>query len=372
MKTKDLCMLFAGLFMVGCSADEEIANISTSESNAISFNVVSNNPQTKATIINNSTDLQQNPFKVYAFRKGTAYGDKDGIEIKYDDSKWVYKDPSKLLYWPHDDEVDFYAVSPFDSYAGSSYLDNGQLKISYHANNEYGSSGADAENMDVMYAIAKGRKKTSNNGVVQLLFKHALSQVVFKAKKNDSNIHVDIKSITLCKVPSNGIFTVPTEENTEGSWVVTTLLPFLADYSVGMDQESVIVATGDAATDISGNKPLLVIPCNLTKWDRQSLATADDQPNAFLKIECKIWKGLGDDAHYFVPQDGNAAAYGYTYVPFGATWEPGKRYVYTLVFGGGYTENGEEIDIVPITFEANVDEWENQPVDVTDSNPSSL
>ena len=51
MKTKDLSMLLAGLFLVGCSADEEIANVSTSESNAISFNVVSNNPQTKATMI---------------------------------------------------------------------------------------------------------------------------------------------------------------------------------------------------------------------------------------------------------------------------------------------------------------------------------
>ena len=364
-------MLFAGLLLVGCSADEEIATISNSASNAIGFNVVSNNPQTKATIINSTKDLQKHPFRVYAFRKGAAYGDEDGIEIKYEDSKWDYVDPNQLLYWPHDDEVDFYAVSPVGSYGGSSYLDDGQLKISYHANNEYGSSGADAENMDVMYAIAKGRKKTSNNGVVQLLFKHALSQVVFKAKKNDSNIHVDIKSITLCKVPSNGIFTVPTEENTEGSWEVRTT-PFLTDYSVGMDQEPVIVNIGDAATNISENKPLLVIPCTLTKWDRQSLATADDQPNAFLQIECKIWKGSGDDAHYFVPQDGNGAAYGYTYVPFGAIWEPGKRYVYTLVFGGGYTEKGEEIDIVPITFEANVDEWKERPVDVTDSDPHSL
>ena len=98
MKTKDLSMLLAGLFLVGCSADEEIANVSTSESNAISFNVVSNNPQTKATIINNSTDLQRYPFKVYAFRNGTAYGDEAGIEIKYKDSKWDYADPSKLLY----------------------------------------------------------------------------------------------------------------------------------------------------------------------------------------------------------------------------------------------------------------------------------
>ena len=85
---KEFCMMAIGLLLAGCSADEEIANVQTSEANAISFNVVGNNPQTKATIINNSTDLQQYPFKVYAFRNGTAYGDKDGIEIKYNDSKW--------------------------------------------------------------------------------------------------------------------------------------------------------------------------------------------------------------------------------------------------------------------------------------------
>ena len=107
MKTKDLSMLLAGLFLVGCSADEEIANVSTSESNAISFNVVSNNPQTKATIINSTKDLQKHPFRVYAFRDRTAYGDDEGIEIEYKTSKWDYADPSKLLYWPHADPVDF-------------------------------------------------------------------------------------------------------------------------------------------------------------------------------------------------------------------------------------------------------------------------
>ena len=142
MKTKELCMLLAGLFMVGCSADEEIANISTSESNAISFNVVSNNPQTKATMINNSTDLQQYPFKVYAFRNGTAYGDEDGIEIKYEDSKWDYADPSKLLYWPHVDPVDFYAVSP-SGVSPSCYdvrVTNDNQCFSCTINDDYGAS----------------------------------------------------------------------------------------------------------------------------------------------------------------------------------------------------------------------------------------
>lgn len=376
MKTKDLCMLFAGLFLVGCSADEEIANVSTSESNAISFNVVSNNPQTKATIITSTSELQQYPFKVYAFRNGTAYGDADGIEIMYKDSKWDYVDPSKLLYWPHVDPVDFYAVSPVEEYPmhySCNIQSNNQALTYYLASDEYAGENSSAyhgDHMDVMYAIAKGARKTDYSGVVKLQFKHALSQVVFKAKKNDPNIHVQIKGIRLWNVPSSGTFSFPSEENPLGSWDSSQARK--VTYTVGMDQEPVIVNTSDVATNISENKPLLVIPCTLTKWDRQSRATANDQTNAFLQIECKIWKGSEDNVHYFVPQEGNGTAYGYTYVPFGATWEPGKRYVYTLVFGGGYTETGEEIDIVPITFEANVDEWETQSVDVTDSNPSSL
>ncbi len=121
MKTKDLSMLLAGLFLVGCSADEEIANVSTSESNAISFNVISNNPQTKATMINDNSDLQIHPFEVFAFKNNAYYmgseGDdwKDhGVELHYNANRWDYTDPSATYYWPHQEALDFYAVSPAD------------------------------------------------------------------------------------------------------------------------------------------------------------------------------------------------------------------------------------------------------------------
>ena len=69
-----------------------------------------------------------------------------------------------------------------------------------------------------------------------------------------------------------------------------------------------------------------------------------------MRIQCKIHDG----DHYFV---GSAVNWGYTYVPFGATWEEGKRYIYTLYFGAGYNADGSEIDIVPITFDAEVTNW---------------
>lgn len=53
------------------------------------------------------------------------------------------------------------------------------------------------------------------------------------------------------------------------------------------------------------------------------------------------------------------------YVPFdNATgWEPGKRYIYTLIFGGGYDDQGEPI-LSPITFDAATADWADASADV--------
>ena len=42
---------------------------------------------------------------------------------------------------------------------------------------------------------------------------------------------------------------------------------------------------------------------------------------------------------------------------------PGKRYVYTLRFGGGYDENGNAI-LVPVNSAAEAEEWEDETLDV--------
>lgn len=60
---------------------------------------------------------------------------------------------------------------------------------------------------------------------------------------------------------------------------------------------------------------------------------------------------------------GSADAYGNLYVPFGADWQPGKRYIYTLVFGGGYDVNGNSI-LTPINFTADTEAWGGEPTDL--------
>ena len=374
MKTKDLCMLFAGLFLVGCSADEEIATISNSESNAISFNVVSNNPQTKAMIINSTNDLQQQPFKVYAFRNGAAYGDDGGIEIEYKNPKWDYKDHSKLLYWPHDDEVDFYAVSPSNVSPSCSEvsMDYDNQSFSCVINDDYGARYCQYLDYNVvLYAMAKDRNKTSNNGGVQLRFKHALSQVVFKAKKNDPDMQIVVNNMVLHYVQSSGTFQFPSDETAVGEWTHASDVRLHTKYTIGFSQTAPLIIT-HASMDISEKKPLLFIPQKLTAWNPKTEQISSTLESSYLEIQCTISKKTGENEHYFVPKDGNGTSFGTIYVPFSADWKEGKRYIYTLVFGAGYDENGNEYDIVPITFEANVANWDDEYREITDSDPTSL
>ncbi|MCF2603165.1 fimbrillin family protein [Parabacteroides distasonis] len=372
-------MMAIGLLLAGCSADEEIANVRTSESNVIGFNVVSNNPQTKAEIIH-STTFTNYPFEVFALKDGQSFiGNsssewRGGVTIKYDtdNAMWNYANQEDILYWPHVEALDFYAISPA-TFHFSNWIINGdkqELQVAVH--DEYAPTVSSSEtNVDLMYAYALQQKKSdTQNGEITLQFKHALSQVLFKAKKRDENLRVEIKSIEIANVYGRGTFSFPTL-STSGAWS-GYLLPM--SYTVGMEPSVPIkvTAVGDPETQISGNKPMLFIPQTLEKWDPKTTTIKkvdETKDRSYLKITCKIYQEPdGGNNHYFIPREGEQLedGYGVMYVPFEATWESGKRYVYTLCFGAGYDENGKEYDIVPITFEADVENWVETSVDKGD------
>lgn len=95
---------------------------------------------------------------------------------------------------------------------------------------------------------------------------------------------------------------------------------------------------------------MFLIPQKLNAWNpSHDINTAKTNKESYLSIDCKISIG---DVYY----SGSESSYGKLYVPFGADWEPGKRYVYTLIFGGGYDEHGQPI-LTPITFEPSVEDW---------------
>ena len=368
---KSTVMLWAifGALLMGCS-DEEIANVETSSQNAIGFNVLSNAAETRATPITNS-NLTSTDFDVFAFTAdGTAFMGKvdteyghDGVNIVYKDNKWDYKNANDLRYWPSE-ALDFYAFNPGtvseDMSAFYRWEASGtSQKISYTCIDEYG-AGTHA-NYDVMYAIAKDQTKDSNNGKVKFKFKHILSQVVFKAKTQYANMRVDIRDIKIHNIRFSGVFTLPAAADGTGSWSSPDLT-FPHAFTVVKDK-SITVEGNTTATDISTSSPMLNIPQELTAWTVSGASKtkkgADDAKQCYLEISCKIQQS----GVYLL---GSASEYKTIYVPFGDTWGAGKRHIYTLIFGGGYTDQGKAV-LNPIQFDAETTGWvdaDNKDVNV--------
>lgn len=351
----------------GCS-DTELASIDTAqEKTPIGFHTVGSQMGSRAESIN-STNLTKYSFNVYAFKNDNGtdgalfMGTEDkvagtgGVNISYKGGNWSYTNQADLKYWPTG-SLNFYAVSPAsDPIFYSWQISQTKKEISYLSHDEYGEGSYPYT--DVMYAFVPNKSKA--DGTVQLQFKHITSQVVFMAKKQSiENLNVEIKSIKLHNFETSGVFTIPTNR--------TDLRPQLSDWTpqnlintkgfsvinIGEDDPKITVRTD--ATDISSSKPMFHIPQHLKEWDTShDIKTADTKKESYLSIECKISIG---DVYY----SGSKSGYETLYVPFGADWQPGMRYIYTLVFGGGYDSNGNPI-LQPINFDASVEEW---PTDET-------
>lgn len=362
--------LFTAAFAVmaslsGCS-DTELASIDTAqEKTPIGFHTVGSQMGSRAEIINSSNDLKS--FNVYAFKKKNDDTDGDlfmgnnddkqgykGVNISYKGGKWNYTTSAELKYWPTD-ALNFYAVSPGgDQILYTWQISDSKKEIHVSTVNEYGDPENNPENVDVMYAIKLNQNKSSNGGTVKMNFRHILSQVAFKARTETPKMEVTIEGIEIYNFHSIGYFTLPNTDvqpTTLNNWKYPNE-GYTTKGWTAVKGKSIDV--GDTETPISMDKPMLFIPQKLNKWTTtaESPKTTDQakaNKESYLKISCKIKL----DGSYMVGSDD---AYDNLYVPFGADWQPGKRYIYTLVFGGGYDVNGNSI-LTPINFTADTEAW---------------
>lgn len=348
-----------------CSSDNELANVGTTANNAIGFHVVGNKAETRATPIT-PDNLNTTDFNVFAFTEdgktfmGSTDPGHEGINISFsreaESGKWGYTTPSDLRYWPEaTTKLNFYAVNPGTVAENMDHnyiweINNSAQTITYTCADEHGSSAGHV-NIDVMYAIAKAQTQNTNSGKVNFQFKHILSQIAFKAKTQNADFVVDIASIKLHNPILANTFTFPATaetEPTQSNWGNTAVAPIGA-ITIGMDETTNITSAGiDVFT-----KPTLFIPQELTAWTpstkNKAEADAATPKQSYLEIACKIkHKGF----YIF----GSETSYSTFFVPFSANWQPGKRYVYTLIFGGGYDKDGNKI-LQPINFEAETTEW---------------
>lgn len=353
-----------------CSSDNELANVETAANNAIGFHVVGNKAETRANIIG-ADNITSTDFNVFAFtrnddgtdgnifmgEKANILGQK-GIKIDYTKNYWDYANAADIHYWPENTELNFYAVSPGsfeDMEMAGVYgwdINNNTKTISYSPFDEY-AGRTEKKNLDVMYAITPKQTQKTNGGKVHFQFKHILSQVAFKAKTQLENMEVEINEIKIHNPWIKGTYTLPTTSSENGTWALT-------EPTIGDKRGAFTVVTGknikvtSSGADISVATPMLFVPQSLVAWKTNTTtakpkADADKSGETYLEITCKI-KQAG--VYVF----GSESAYKTLYVPFGPTWEIGKRHIYTLIFGGGYDAQGQAI-LMPINFDAETTNW---------------
>lgn len=364
----------------GCS-DTELASIDTAqEKTPIGFHTVGSQMGSRATIIDNS-NLTDYSFNVYAFNRndddgsdGTVFmcindesHNNNGVNISYKGGKWDYTTSTDLKYWPTG-ALNFYAVSPAkEPHLFSWQISQDSKEIKVTTFDEYKATDPDDiyKNVDVMYAISKNQTKTlTNGGTVHMQFRHILSQVAFKARTETPDMKVTIKGIKIYNFYFSGTFTLPTTDDapTRNNWSFPLEGGYTTNGFTAVKDKSIDV--GNTAISISTDEPMLFIPQELKKWTTtaaspRTTAQAKIDKESYLEISCRIQQ---NGTYLFGKNDFETL-----YVPFSAIWEPGKRYVYTLIFGGGYDKDGKPI-LTPVNFTASAENWNEDDGNSTNGN----
>ena len=198
MRKKVLLAALSALALTACVDDE---TIEMNPGNAVAFRPSTEN-STRATVTTSNT-IQD--FKVWGYYKKNDNTDYTSFMeeqvVNKAGNEWVY---SPVRFWPTSGEVDFYSVSPAS--VETNITKDAQQIVDYTVNTD------PSKQIDLLYAVNMECTKSSNG--VPVNFRHALSQVVFKAKTVNPNIEVQIESIKLNHIMGKGTFTFPTETTT--------------------------------------------------------------------------------------------------------------------------------------------------------------
>lgn len=359
--------------MLGSCSQDDVVDVNR-DGDEIRFTAVTNG-STRAADIYSPTALPES-FQVSAMSQGKVYISDDKIERKGSEAPYTWENSTGTRYWP-EDAVDFYAHVN----AGTTFaLNNGAPKF-----NNFTVGSAVGSQVDLLYAVKKGGTKETTP--VQLNFRHALSQIVFKARNESENIFVQIKGVKVMNVKNSGTYTFPTttdpnlptsgtaDSENRGSWALAdTKTSYEVDFSLTDVKGSKTDPTVVNLTDVLGTT-LMLMPQTTDAWVPETYPKPGvGNTNSYLLVDCVIYN-VADGSATTLPGD-NVCLWGkeengsYTTkelaIPVKFAWEEGKKYTYTLVFGngnGGYNPDPDGPDpdpepvLVPISFEVTVDEF---------------
>lgn len=409
----------AAVFSMGftaCSNDDDLGGGNNAQVvdgkvvKPLAFNTSLDNTAVTRGLAANVADIQVDGFQVWAldnssankFFMGTAGSASTvtGIACSWDDHS-LYN-PATAYYWPQYD-LSFIAMTPQTGggitgvtvangtgageplvYANPSAVLNVTIPTTL------------ADQKDIMFAAANAKDandetdlnsdgKKNDKDALQLTFKHALSQIVFKGKLEAGSTITKavVHNIDLCKIANTGSIAISTGSDV-ASFVSTpdgsaAKVTNSANIITSGQVNSVNLASGFAVTykdasgtdydDITGGDITDALAYNASTTRCQQLMVLPQTVNADVADQVSTLDGTdlaaGTDAYLRVNIDlfanGNETNYVLkntdVFIKLNeTTWAPGTKYTYVLEFSDDLLN--------PIQFTSIITDWNNAQEDV--------
>ena len=364
MKSKYLLVTaLSAAALTACNNDEVLE---VNQGRGISFQVATEAATRAAATTTNSID----EFMVWGFtQEEPAKTLMDDLSVSKTGADWTY---TGTIFWPAA-PVNFYSISPepvSDKVSkGTVSITSDEQKITgFTVNTDQ------SQQVDLLYAVNKEEKKESHETEpVSINFRHALSQIVFKAKNTNENLKVIVKSVKIANIKKAGDFTYPnatTESGTittgtQGLWTsVQTPETFSAGVTeLTLDGVQVAQNLTTLNNDIYTGA-LFMIPQELTPWDPETTGALNTtNKGVYFLVDCQILSGTNKDIQVW-PSDASQTHAEVAIPASKLTWEQGKKYIYTFTFGegGGYVPGEEpkpDPTLIGIDFDVTVDEFKD-------------
>ena len=372
----------AVLALAACTKSEVVE---LNKGNEISLTAVTGKNLTKAQdgYCNNA---KPGDFYVWAATGGNKYFEEQKYYLPSGET--TYKADGAARYWPAS-AVDFFALK---NYNGTVSFDATTPKITVTG---YTVESTPATQKDFLYAVDKGVSKPDGGAAAPLNFRHALSQIEFKAANANTNIHVVIDELKVVNVFSKGDFSVSDETTTPFeehdltdtdtpdprigvcSWdnQSTTATYVITPKDLDGNNISVDVKNGGNAnltvTDPTGQEynenTLYILPQTVDRWIGSGSATSSSK--AYFLIKALIYNVAGTEVNKSTDVvlwgDHTSGSWVSKYIavpiPESTTWVGGLRYVYTFNFtsygtGGVDPGTGDPV-LTPIKLTVTVDDF---------------
>lgn len=279
-------------------------------------------------------------YAIYSFYTKTRRPYVANIVMKkQDDGSWK---GSRTISFPGKNALNFYALKP-------GFVRDDVTELTMTADEKsfvHKLPNANYKQTDFMISSLFDKTKESTGGSILFKFKHLFTYLRFQGKCSVEGLNVRIRSLTLHNIKSTGKFTFSTTREKDGSWELrddidnyTHLLPV----EFTLTSKNTMLHRTDSMLFVMSQ-----VPDVFKITENTSFADADAAGQAYLEVECRVWK-MEEDGVTPLYIGCSADTWAKVYYPLSATtkWKTtaspySGTYNVILDYTGGYTYEGED------------------------------